>query len=291
MKKILTGGLALLMCAAVLPMAAQDNGATPAPAILQIYREVIKPGRTAAHEKIEAGWPKAYHNNPNSAHYLGMTSITGPSEAWFVSGYASYDAWEKQTKAEASDRALTAETTRLATADGEVVESARSITARFREELSLRPALNIGDYRYINVVTVRVRPGMQDKFIEMRKMIKAAHEKTGMKDYYSIFAVQSGMPTPTFLIFIPMKTLKEADEAGPLHEAPAYKEALGGEAGDKKLSELASASIQNIESMIFSFNPKMSVPPPSYSMGANSDYWNPKQEAAPKAKPVAAKKP
>ncbi len=290
MRKTVTGALALLMLAFAFPLLAQEKGATPAPNILQIYREVVKPGRAAAHEKVEVGWPKAFRASKNSPHYLAMTSITGPTEAWFVAGYPSYEAWEKETKAQEADPAMSAELSRLSAADGELLDNATSITARFREDISLRPALNIGDYRYINVVTVRVRPGMNDKFLEMRKIIKAAHEKAGMKDYYSIFAVQSGMPGPAYLIFIPMKSLKEADEAGPAHESAAYKEALGGEAGDKKLSELAAAAIMSNESSIFAFNPKMSVPPENYSVGAeNAAYWNPKPVVAATSKPSKAK--
>ena len=225
-----------------------------------------------------------------------MTSITGPSEAWFISGYPSYEAWEKQVKSEDGDATLSAELSRLQAADGEQLESVRSVSARFREDLSMRPALNMGDYRYMSVTTVRLRPGFVDQWVEMRKNIKAAHEKAGMKDYYSVFAVQSGMTGPSFLIFIPMKSLKEADEAGPLHESAAYKEALGGDAADKKMAEVSAAAIVNTENALFAFSPKMSVPPPEYSMGDSADYWNPKPATAvaPAAKAkttVAAKKP
>jgi hypothetical protein len=294
MRRVAMGVLGAFLMAGVLPLVAQDDGARPAPKMLQIYREMVKPGRGAAHEKLEAGWPKAYKNSKNSAHYLAMTSITGPSEAWFVSGYDSYEAMEKQTKAEESDATLSAELSRLQAADGELLEGTRSITARFRGDLSLRPPLNIGSYRYINVVTVRIRPGMAPKFVEMRKTIKAAHEKAGMKDYYSVFEVQSGMAGPSYLIFIPMKSLKEADEAGPLHDSAAYKEALGGEEGSKKIGELASAAVINNESSIFAFSPKMSVPPADYLAGGNADFWSPKamMAATPKAKTTAAvKKP
>jgi len=291
MKKLAMATLAVGLLASSLPLVAQDDGARPAPNVLQIFREVVKPGRATAHEKVEIGWPKAFRASKNSPRYIGMTSITGPSEAWFVSGYPSYEAWEKQSKAEEADPVLSAEQSRLAAADGELLENVRSITARFREEMSHRPPLNIGSYRYMNVVTVRVRPGMQGKFTEMRKMIKAAHDKAGLKDYYSIFEVQSGMPGPTYMIFIPMKSLKEADEAGPLHSSPAYFEALGGEEGQKKMSELASAAVLNNESAVFAFNPRISVPPPEYAL-ADAEYWNPKPvlATAPKAKTTATAK-
>jgi hypothetical protein len=292
MKKLAIGALCLFVLSAALPLIAQDDGARPAPNVLQIFREVVKPGRNAAHEKVEMGWPKAFQNSKNPSHYIGMVSITGPSEAWFVAGYPSYEAWEQETKAQQADASLTAATDRLSATDGELLESVRSITAHFRDDLSHRPPLNIGAYRYLNVITVRVRPGNVDKFVEARKMIKAAHEKAGMKDYYSVFEVQSGMPGPSFMIFIPMKSLKEADEAGPLHTSAAYKEALGGEDGQKKLGELASAAVMFNESAIFAFNPKMSVAPPEYSL-ADPTFWNPKPVmASAKAKTTAsAKKP
>src|SRR5689334_21948349 len=106
MKKIAMGVLGAFLMAGMLPVVAQDDGARPAPKMIQIYREMVKPGRGPAHEKVEAGWPRAYKSSKNSAHYLAMTSVTGPNEAWFVSGYDSYEAMEKQSKAEESDAAL-----------------------------------------------------------------------------------------------------------------------------------------------------------------------------------------
>ena len=290
MKKTLFGVLVLLMLASMLPLVAQDDGARPAPKVLQIYREMVKPGHNAAHEKVEAGWPKAYRASKTPAHYLAMTSMTGANEAWYVAGYDSYEAWEKQIKAEMADPVLTAETTRLSTADGEHLDGWRSLTLLFREDLSLRPALNIGSYRYMTIVTVRVRPGLQSKFGDARKVIKAAHEKAGLKDYYSVFEVQSGMVGPTYMIFIPLKSLKETDEGRASHAAAAYQEALGGEEGNKKLAELNAAAIISNENAIFAFSPKMSNPPDNFATG-NAEYWNPKPMAAPKAKAPAPKKP
>jgi len=282
MKKCLMAMLTLSMIAGMTPLVAQE-GALPAPKLLQIFREMVKPGRNAAHEKHEMGWPKAYRASKSPATYLAMTSMTGVNEAWFVSGYDSYEAWEKQSKAEQSDATLSAELSRLSAVDGEMLDGWRSLTAVYRDELSHRPALNIGDYRYMNVVTIRVRPGLQAKFVEARKIIKAAHEKAGMKDYYSVFEVQSGMLGPTYLLFIPMKTLKEADEARVIHAAAAYTEAMGGEEGSKKIGELNAAAVLSNESSLFAFSPKMSSAPANYLVG-NADYWNPKPAKAASAK-------
>ena len=52
MRRNLTGGLALLFLSTALPLIAQDKGAMPAPRIIQIFRETVKPGHNAAHEKV-----------------------------------------------------------------------------------------------------------------------------------------------------------------------------------------------------------------------------------------------
>ena len=53
-------GSVVLLCLASGPasVVAQESGAGQAPPkILQIYIESVKPGKGAAHEKIEVGWP------------------------------------------------------------------------------------------------------------------------------------------------------------------------------------------------------------------------------------------
>ena len=287
MKKILAVGLVFFL---MLGLAvSQENGARPAPKMIQIYREFVKPGHNVAHEKVEAGWPKAFKANKSASTYLGMSAITGGNEAWYVSGYDSYEAWEKATAADEANPALSAEIARLQTADGDHVEGFRALTARFREELSLRKPLNIGDYRYMTVAIVRVRPGMNNQFADLRKKIKEAHEKAGLEDWYSVFEVQSGMPTPTYLIFVPMKSLKEVDDNAKLHTADKYVEALGGAEGQKKMAEANAQIITSTESMIFRFSPKMSNPPANYLVG-NADFWTPKPPMMKAKGPQEAKK-
>ncbi len=291
--KRLTATLVLLgLALTAMPAFAQEDGARPAPKILQIVIEDVKAGHGAAHEQTEMGWPKAYKASKAQVHFLAMTTITGPSEAWYVTGFPSVEAWEKQRMAEAADAALSAEFDRLSAADAEHINSLRNVVARYRDDLSHRPALKMGEYRYMNVFTVRVKPGMAGKFAESRKMIKAAHEKAGLTDYYSVFEVVSGMPGPTFLVFIPMKSLAEVDAAPGLHTSDAYKAAMGGELASDKLNELTVASVNFNDAKLFAFSPKMSNPAPEI-VAASPDYWTPKAMAATtaaKAKTSAGKK-
>src|SRR5258708_7471325 len=63
------------------------------PPVIKIIREEVRPGRDASHEKNEAAYVKAL-SKAGFGNYLGMTTVSGPREAWFVEAYPSYAAVE-----------------------------------------------------------------------------------------------------------------------------------------------------------------------------------------------------
>jgi len=252
------------------------------PKVLQIFREEVKPGKGAEHEKVEAGWPRAFSKANWPTHYLAMTSLTGAPEAWFVTGYSSLGAWEKDGDAMDKTATLKAETDRLAEQDGQLLSGARGLVAVYRPEMSYRATINVATMRYFRVVTFAVRPGHTEEFVESRKLAKAAHEKANVDDHYAVFEVVAGAPLGTYLLLVPMKSLGELDEFDQLH-GTAYKEAMGRE-GEKKMNELSSAAVLRVDSTIFAFSPKMSYVSQEW-VAANPDFWAPKTAVA-KAAPA-----
>ena len=201
----------------VTPLVAQQGAPTPPPKVLQIFREEVKPGKGAAHEKVEAGWPRAFAKANSPTHYTAMVSISGPSEAWFAAGFESFAAWEKDQKFNEGNAALQAELNQLSAKDGELLSNLRSIVATYREDLSHRPGFSFPLTRYFSMTIVRIRPGHNLDFEESRKISKAAHEKAGVKDNHSVWQVVSGMPNGTFLIITPMRSLAEMDATVQVH--------------------------------------------------------------------------
>ena len=51
---------------------------------LTIIREQVKIGRSAAHSKFESEYPAAFEKAGSPDYYLALTSLTGPSEAWYL---------------------------------------------------------------------------------------------------------------------------------------------------------------------------------------------------------------
>ncbi len=263
---------------------AQEQAPSGPPKVLQIFREEVKPGKAPAHEKVEAGWPRAFAHANSPTHYLAMVSVTGPSEAWFITGFDSLAAWEKDRQDNQKNAALTAELNQLEEKDGELLSGLRSIVATYREDLSYRPTgANMGQMRYFYVTTFRIRPGHENDFIEANKIIRGAHEKANVPEHWAVFQVTSGMPNGTYLSFQPLKSLAEVD-AFPQTHGKDYQGAIGDE-GRQKLRELAGAGTLFTETSIFAFNPKMSYVS-QQTASADPDFWTPKAvaKAAPAAK-------
>jgi hypothetical protein len=79
--------------------------------------------------------------------WLGVVSITGANEAWFFTGIASWEEWEKNIKAEDANTALSAEVKKLSAQDGELLNRVTGIIARFRPNLSYQPKVNLAEMR------------------------------------------------------------------------------------------------------------------------------------------------
>lgn len=273
-------GVACLLGSAVPRAAAEEP--PPPPKILQIIREEVKPGKAAAHEKVEAGWPRAFAKANWPTHYLALTSLTGPSEAWFAVGYDSYAAWEKDSKATEANKALSAELEALSVKDAEFISGARSLAAMRREDLGLGPNVDVSKVRYFRIVTFRVRPGHDKDFADAVKIVKDAYQKADVPVSWVVYQVSGGMPGPTFLVWIPMRSLAETDAA--LAAAKAIMEAEG-EEGQKALTKAAADGYLSVEQNFFAVSPKMSYPPKEW-VEKDPAFWAPKAEAPAPAKPV-----
>ena len=282
MRKLILFGVAVclvLSCAAAA--FAQSTSVGNPPKVLQIFREEVKPGKGAAHVVVEAGWPAAFARANWPTHYVAMTSTTGPSEAWFVSGYDSFAAIEKDQQAVEKATVLNAALDQLSAKDGELLSGTRNVTAVFRPDLSYRTnAVNVAEARYVRVSTVRVRLGHTDAFVERQKTAMAAHDKANTGAHWTIYEVVGGMPAGTFLVFSSMKSLAEAD----VDFGKAFRDAMGEENMAKRM-QFARDSLLLVESNVFAFSPKMSYVSQEW-VAANPDFWAPKSQAQ-----VATKKP
>ena len=125
------------------------------------------------------------------------------------------------------------------------------------------------------------RPGHENDFMEAAKLYKTTVEQEKIDLRWATYGVMAGMPSPTFLVFIPHATLAELDPTSPTNAA--LGKAMAGEPG-KRLSALAEG-YASTEELVFLVSPEMSHLSPEF-IARDPKFWGRKAAAA---KPAAAK--
>jgi len=263
---LLVGGLGIAM--------AQET--VPPPKVLSIQREFIKPGKSGApHEKTESAFVQAMTRAKWPTHYLALNSLSGKSRALFLTGYDSFEAWEKDALAEQSNPTLSAAVDRASVADGDLLSDFDATALLYRDDYSLRSAVDIPHMRYFEISLYRVRPGHNQDWDTLVKMVMAAYEKIP-NVHWAMYQAIYGQEGTTFAVFTPMKSAAEIDQS--FDQSKKFMAGLG-EDGMKKFSELEAATIESSQHNWFVFSPKMSYVADEW-IKADPDFWKPKASAA-----------
>ena len=248
----------------------------PPPKVLTIAREFVKPGRSGAlHEKAESAFVQAMTRAKWPTHYLAVTALTGKPRVLFLTGYDSFEAWEKDQKATQANATLSAALDRAAVADGDLLSDIDASALVFREEYSLRSHIDIPHMRYFDIALYRVRPGHEADWDTIVKMVKAAYEKIPDVSFATFFAVY-GQEGSTYVVFSPMKSASEIDKG--FDQDKQFMTNMG-ENGMKKFNELLAGAIEFSQHNLFSFTPSMSYPSDEW-IKADPGFWKPKTNAA-----------
>ena len=189
--------LAPVLLAPTCTVLRAQGGPQPPPPLMMFYREAVKPGHAAAHAATESAWGRVLARGKSTEHYLGMSSLTGPSEAWFIMGYGSYADWEAKQGEADKNPALKKEIDAISQKDGDHLSETRSFLGTLRKDLSFGPPLEIGKMRFLRVRTFRVKQGMGKAFEEGVKTALIAYEKSRYPASFAFYEVAAGTWSPT----------------------------------------------------------------------------------------------
>jgi hypothetical protein len=258
-----------------LVTAQEKQTTTPPPKILVITREFVKPGRAGAvHEKTENAFVQAFASSKWPTHYLAVDSLSGRPRSLFLTGYESFEAWEKDALGVQKNGALSASLDRAGFADGDLLADMDGGTFAYREDFSLRPGADIPHMRYFEISRFHVHPGHDKDWERLVKMVMGAYEKIPDVQWASYESVY-GVPDGTFLFFTPRKSASEVDRV--FAQGKQFEAAMG-EDGMKQLRELSSAAIESSETNLFIFNPRMSYVSDEWKK-ADPEFWTVKAVA------------
>jgi len=260
-------------------VAAQSGLPTSQPNFLTIVREEVKLGRTADHERIEAGWPAAYEKAKSPDYYLAYVAATGRNEAWFITPYDSHKAMGDSMKRESDDATLSAELKRLQRADGDVLTNLTIIQAMARKDLSLGAFPDIAKTRFVEITVFRVRPGHERGFEEAAKAYGSAAKRSAPNTSFRVYEVMAGIPGPTYLVFSSTESFADFDRV--LAEGMDTMKRASPEERNT-LEKFSAEGLVNAETQRFSINPAMSYVPKEVR-SSDPAFWMPKKPAPAKA--------
>jgi len=276
-----------LFCPA-FPISAQTP--TDPPPVLRIIREDIKEGKSAAHRNNENSFMLEAALSKYPANVIGMSSLTGTDQAWFLEAHASFEAIENTLAAFDKPGSKFAQIDEL---DAEFRSSSRAWLAVYHPEMSyhgqeLMQALPKS--RFFNVEIMRVQAGRDDEFAEIGHMAVDAYQKSMSDQPVAVYEVVSGQPNGTYLLFQPTASLKALDTVGQRNSAMV--QAMG-DTVSKRFFKAVSETIVSDEPLLFSIDPRMSYVSKEFA-AADPSFWNPQPEetkAPRKGRPKAASKP
>jgi len=216
-------------------------------------------------------------NVPNS--WIVMESITGEPE---VLSFDPFDSFAHIAKAFAEWGPIFATNPELGRLQAQITAaqaSQRTIIAVRRDDLSYHANhIDLSKARFMRVLEVRLRPGHENDFAEAFQELSAAYEKTASELSWVVYQVNSGMPSPAFLAFVPMKALEQNDDLlnlrDKLHEAE-------GDAAER-MQQIAREAYASTESNIYAINPQRSHVSKEFAAG-DPEFWTPKPQALAKA--------
>jgi len=279
--------LSILSAGQASILRAQETTMGP-PKVLVVDREVVKPGKEAAHQGTEGAIPKALAKAKWGSHYIAANALSGEHRVVFLIGYDSFAAWEADNNAVAKNKPLSNELDSLNAKNGELLSGTSTLVMTLEPELSYNIDAPIPGIRYFDVSSVHLKPGHVDEYKELRKIVAAAHKTAAVKEHYAVYHLVAGGASGTYIIMIPMHSLAEEDQSDDAH-GKAYKDAIG-EENHKKMIDFGRDAVDTSESNLFAVDTGMSYPPEEW-VTSDPEFWNPHTEAAPaKSKPAAKKK-
>jgi hypothetical protein len=274
----------LLFSACSLPVQAQQAESSAPPAVLQIYRDSVKPSKIAEYSRIEGEAAQACAR-ASTWPYLAIQSITGPQEVWFISGFDSYAAMERSAEPFARNAALSGELNRLLEAKANLVAEPHAVFAHYRDDLSSNSGLMQPRTRFLTVTVVTVRPGHEREYEEIHRTLKSVRQRAGATDNRVTYQVVSGMPKNIYFIFSAHRSLQNAGIA--LDPAVDDYAAEVDDSTRNRLDDYRRVAVQSSETWLFSVSPAMSNPAGEW-IADDPEFW---KSSLPLQRQTAPRKP
>lgn len=275
MKRRLISGVLLGVCVlSVASVRAQTNqtinAAGEPPKILNVVHQLLIPGKGSDYSQLLDRIAQSYEQAQIPVYWMQSQSLTGPY------GQMSLNFFDSFAEAEAvNDRLMRAVASRPAIAQmqeqllGYVSSETNAIAVR-RDDISYRAGtIDFSKAHILRVATILVRQGHEQEFAEAIKGLRGAYERLNANAFWATYQVNAGAPSTTFVILMPMRSLKEMDDY--IARTKQLRDAEGPTVASR-LQEIARDAYVSWDSELFMVYPAASHVSPNFAAG-DPQFW------------------
>lgn len=279
--RFLATAFLLLIC--VLRASAQDadfpNLAGTPPKLLLLVHQEFRSGKAAERRKIEVAISRACDHLAVPNSWIDLESISGPPEALFFDPFDSFEQIETAFVEWGHIFATRPEIARMQEELQALIVAERTIIAVRRDDLGYRPqSIDFSKARFMRVLEVRLNPGHESDFVEAFRTLSHAYETIKATTPWVVYQVNVGMPSPAFIVFLPMRALKQNDDL--LDWRRSLREVQGEEAA-RRADQIAREAYLSTESNLYALSPETSHASKVFADG-DPEFWSPRKPMAPK---------
>ena len=284
MKKWFCSIAGLSFALAGCPAAFAQTAAVPPPNILNVETVNIKPDMDGPYDKIASEYPELSEQLKDPTHVLGMEALTGAPRAIYLSGFDSFEAFQKSEEWLTGDAATDAKFDAMDAREAPYISEVHNTIWHYLPDLSNNAAgADLPHSHYWEAIVFHMRSGHDAQFEELAKLYRDANLKIGQNIPWATYEGQMGV-TDTYLVLVPMTSLKDEDTF--LAHEKDFGAALGKE-GKGRMDKLSEESVTSVDDNIWMVNPEWSYVEKSW-IEADPQYWAPEPAAKPaRRKPTA----
>jgi hypothetical protein len=241
--------------------------------LLLVHRQ-IKSGTESERHQLETQMSRACDGLTVPNSWIDLEAITGEPKALSFDPFDSFAQVDQAFIRWSQIYAAHPELAQLQQQINSLVTSERTIIAVRRDDLGYRrDFIDLSKMRFMRVLQVRLHPGYENSFEEAFKILGAAYERINATTPWVVYQVNVGMPSPTFLVFVPMQALQQNDDLLAWRKDLRQAE---GEAAVRRMEEIAKEAYESTESNLYAVSPEVSRVTKEFA-DADPQFWVPKQ--------------
>ncbi|HUI41667.1 MAG TPA: hypothetical protein VL523_06840 [Terriglobia bacterium] len=256
---------------------------TAPPKLLVLVYQRFSFDKGSDRDKWEIAAARACRNLAVPNSWIVLESVTGEPEVLSFDPFDSFEQLEKPVAEWGPIFAAHPELGRLQAQINAALASQRTVIALRRDDLSYRAnRIDLSKARFLRVLEVRLHPGRDNEFAEAFQKLSAAYVRTESDLPWVVYEVNLGMPSPTFLTFVPMKGVGQNDDLLKRRERLHLAESEAAE----RVQQIAREAYAGTESNLYAINPAKSHVSKQFAAG-DPEFWTPKPKVT--AKPERKK--